>query len=187
LAHLVDQIDDASPQAGAICSAVWEFDGFALQHRRYFHPDNLFEPAIGLDAYQRPLVKVDTASFVGFLLNARAAQKVGLPNRSFFLAYDDTEYSLRLGQAKWSIWLAPSSVIDHKRSPQGRLRHGPFGVKHYYNLRNQLAVFRHYGRASSWRLLVPMVKFAWVAVKDRKVASLKLWWRAIRDSRGVGI
>jgi GT2 family glycosyltransferase len=170
-----------------VCSAVWEFGAFALQHRRYFHPDKLFEPAIALDAYQERLVKVDTASFVGFLLSARAAEDVGLPNSSFFLAYDDTEYSLRLGQAGWSIWLAPSSVIDHKRSPQGRLRHGPFGVKHYYNLRNQLAVFRYYGRAPSWRLMLPMIKFAWVALKDRKISSLKLWCRSIRDSRNVVI
>jgi GT2 family glycosyltransferase len=187
LANLIDKVGDIGPQTGAVCSAVWEFDAFALQHRRYFHPDNLFEPAIALDAYQQRLVKVDTASFVGFLLNARAADSVGLPNSSFFLAYDDTEYSLRLGRAGWSIWLAPASVIDHKRSPQGRLRHGPFGVKHYYNLRNQLAVFRYYGRASSWRLMLPMIKFAWIALKDRKIASLKLWWRAIRDSRGVVI
>lgn len=187
LAHLVEAISRQDGDVGALCSAVWEFGGFALQHRREFLPRTLGEPAISLDKYQRDAVKIDTGSFVGFLLNARAVRDVGLPNRSFFLAYDDTEYSLRLGHANWSLWLVPASVIDHKRNPEGRLRHGPFGVKHYYNLRNQLAVFRHYGCAPTWRLLIPMARFGWVALRDCRAASLRQWWRAVRDSRGVVI
>lgn len=187
LACLINEVAHLDGKVGAACSAVWEFGRLALQHRRDFLPRTLGEPAVGADMYRRSAVKIDTGSFVGFLLNARAARNIGLPNRSFFLAYDDTEYSLRLGRAGWSIWLVPASVIDHKRNPEGRLRHGPFGAKHYYNLRNQLAVFRHYGEAPAWRSMIPIIKFGWVALRDCRMSSLRQWWRAVKDSEEVKI
>ncbi|OJA48779.1 glycosyltransferase [Burkholderia ubonensis] len=187
LEHLVAAMPAAGERVGALCSAVHEFGGIALQHRRYFHSATLREPSVPLSAYDQNIVPVDTASFVGFLLNARAAESAGIPNSGFFLAYDDTEYSLRLGNAGWRVWLVPTSLIDHKRGPQGRLRHGPFGAKHYYNLRNQLAVKRHYGKAASWRLAVPIVLFGMIALRDCRLASLRLWYRSIRDSRDVSL
>ncbi|WP_179404319.1 glycosyltransferase [Burkholderia guangdongensis] len=182
LERLVDVLPRAGAKVGAVCSAVHEFGALALMHRRYFDPSTLREPIIPPSEYDNQLVKIDTGSFVGFLLNAEAAKAVGLPNRHFFLAYDDTEYSLRLGAAGWSIWLAPISAIDHCRTVEGRMRRGPFGPKHYYNLRNQLAVFRRYGHAPSWRLWIPIAKFGALAVRDHRVESVRLWWRAVRDS-----
>lgn len=187
LAHLANAIAEAKSSTGAICSAVWEFGKLAVQHRRYFDPTTLAERPVTLAAYRRRCVSVDTASFVSFLLNARAAVQVGLPKREFFLGYDDTEYSLRLRRQGWHLQLVPASEVDHMRSQQGRLRHGPFSIKHYYNLRNQLAVLRYYGRAPAWRLWLPIIKFACVALYDCKISSLKLWLRSIRDSRDVVI
>ncbi|MCG1054016.1 glycosyltransferase [Mycetohabitans sp. B5] len=187
---LVERLVDALPGAaeqrvGALCSSVVEFGRVALMHRRMFDPKTLREPVIPRECYCKARVQVDTASFVGFLLSARAAREVGLPNASFFLAYDDTEYSLRLGRAGWSIWLVPSAVVDHLRSPKGRLRNGPYATKHYYNLRNQLAVFRHYGTAPGWRLWLPIILHGFVAAKDLRLSSLCTWLKALRDSRSV--
>lgn len=170
---------------GALCTAVIEFGEIALMHRRHFEPATLAEPALPKESYGNAATEIDTGSFVGFLLNSQAAREVGPPNAGFFLAYDDTEYSLRLRESHWSIWLVPSAVVDHKRLPTGRLRDGPYGMKHYYNLRNQLAVFRRYGAAPRWRLLVPIMKHAALAARDRRLASLRLWWRACRDSQRV--
>jgi rhamnopyranosyl-N-acetylglucosaminyl-diphospho-decaprenol beta-1,3/1,4-galactofuranosyltransferase len=184
---LVDELKRANGKIGALGSCVVEFGKPALQHRRYFCLESLREMPVPQTTYVERAVEIDTASFVGFLLNAKAAQEVGLPNSHFFLAYDDTEYSLRLGRAGWSLWLVPSSVIEHKRTPEGRLRNGPFTIKHYYNLRNRLAVFRHYGRAPWWRLVLPIIMFALVALRDCKLASIKLWYRSVLDSRDVAI
>lgn len=175
----------AQQRVGALCSSVVEFGHVALMHRRMFDPKTLRELAIPRKCYREARVQVETASFVGFLLNAQAVREVGLPNASFFLAYDDTEYSLRLGRAGWSIWLVPSAVVDHLRSPKGRLRNGPYAIKHYYNLRNQLAVFRHYGTAPGWRLWRPIVLHGFIAAKDLRLSSLCTWLKALRDSRSV--
>ncbi|MFD1557815.1 glycosyltransferase [Paraburkholderia silviterrae] len=189
---LVEQLLAALPEmraqrVGALCTAVVEFGRLAVMHRRYFDPKTLREPAVASERYGEPFVKVDTASFVGFLLNTEAVREIGLPNASFFLAYDDTEYSLRLGSAGWSIWLVPKASVTHLRNAKGRLRDGPYGMKHYYNLRNQLAVFRHYGSAPGWRLWWPIVSHGMIAARDLSVASLRTWIKAVRDSRRVHI
>ncbi|WP_175951531.1 glycosyltransferase [Burkholderia sp. BCC0405] len=177
----------AHERVGAICSTVMEFGGIALMHRRRFDPATLNEPVVGETEYRAASVRIDCGSFVGFLVSADAVRTVGLPNASFFLAYDDTEYSLRLGRAGWSIWLAPAAVVDHRRPAGGRLRSGPYGMKHYYNLRNQLAVFRHYGTAPKWRLVKPLVMHGFVAAKDGRIDSLRRWLKAWRDSWNVRI
>ncbi|MCA8487527.1 glycosyltransferase [Burkholderia multivorans] len=177
----------APAQIGAICSTVIEFGRIAPMHRRRFDPATLKEPVIAEAAYGSSPVRIDCGSFVGFLVNAEAVRAVGLPNASFFLAYDDTEYSLRLGRAGWSVWLVPEAVVDHRRPAGGRLRSGPYGMKHYYNLRNQLAVFRHYGTAPKWRLAKPLVMHGFVAAKDGRLDSLRRWLKAWRDSWKVRI
>ncbi|VWB73907.1 glycosyltransferase [Burkholderia lata] len=185
LTQLLEQVGHTGTRVGAICTTVIEFGETALMHRRRFNTATLAEPVLPAAAYELPVTEIDTGSFVGFMLQSSAAREVGAPDASFFLAYDDTEYSLRLKRAGWSIWLAPGAVVDHKRPAGGRLRSGPYGLKHYYNLRNQLAVFRVYGEAPSWRMWVPLVKHGAVAIKDRRWASVKLFWKAWRDSWDV--
>lgn len=187
LEKLVKTLPTLPESVGAICTSVVEQGELALMHRRFFEPKTLREPVVPLDAYSRAAVPIHTASFVGFLLNCKAAAEVGNPNASFFIAYDDTEYSLRLFRAGWSLWLVPGSIVDHKRSVRGRLRQGPYGIKHYYNLRNQLAVYRHYGRAPAWRFSVSIIKHGLLALFDARLSSLRLWQRAWRDSRKVVI
>ncbi|KVN81193.1 glycosyl transferase family 2 [Burkholderia ubonensis] len=182
LAQLLECMDHVGARAGAICTTVIEFGGRALMHRRRFDAATLAEPVLPEAAYEAPVTEIDTGSFVGFMLRRSAALEVGVPDASFFLAYDDTEYSLRLKRAGWTIWLAPSAVVDHKRPAGGRLRNGPYSLKHYYNLRNQLAVFRVYGNAPSWRMWAPLFKHGAVAVKDLRWASVKLFLKAWRDS-----
>jgi GT2 family glycosyltransferase len=144
LARLADAIDGPASGAGAVCGAVREFGDLALAHRRSYQRWSGLERQVRRAAYANPATRVDTASFVGFLVAAPAIAAVGLPERQFFLAYDDTEYSLRLGKAGFPIWLIPNSIVDHMRSAQGRLRAGPFGRKHYFNIRNRIVVARKY-------------------------------------------
>ncbi|MBU9680238.1 glycosyltransferase [Burkholderia multivorans] len=186
--RLLNSLDRlAHERVGAICSTVVEFGRPALMHRRRFDPATLKEPVVGEAEYCESEVRIDCGSFVGFFVRAGAVRAVGVPNASFFLAYDDTEYSLRLGRAGWSVWLAPEAVVDHRRPVGGRLRNGPYGIKHYYNLRNQLAVFRYYGTAPKWRLIKPLMMHGFVAVKDGRIDSLRRWLKAWRDSWDVRI
>ncbi|MGI4845148.1 MAG: glycosyltransferase [Janthinobacterium lividum] len=131
---------------GAVAPAVFEFGSLALAHRRRYGLSCGIERTIAPADYCRALVPVDTASFVGLLVSARAAAACGLPDAALFLSYDDTEYCLRLRRAGWPLWLAPGSVVDHLRAPAGRMRAGPIGSRHYYNLRNRIVVARRHAR-----------------------------------------
>lgn len=132
---------------GALCSTVFEFNAIAPTHRRTFSGTTGLERKLPLSVYTKgSTVEIDTGSFVGFMVNAAAVKSVGLPNAAFFLAYDDTEYSLRLQKAGWHVYLAVDSEIDHLRGAESRLRSSNFGAKHYYNIRNRLVVVRQYAQ-----------------------------------------
>jgi GT2 family glycosyltransferase len=144
LAQLLDVAAGTDARIGAVCGTVREFGDIALRHRRRYHLPSAIELPLPRAAYDGPPCRVDTASFVGFLVAADAIAEVGMPERGFFLGYDDTEYALRLGRAGRSVWLVPASVVDHLRTRRARLRAGPFGPKHYFTIRNRIAVARAY-------------------------------------------
>jgi GT2 family glycosyltransferase len=144
LARLLDALDGPAAGAGALCGAVREFGAIALRHRRRYNGFTGLERPLPRAAYSGPPRRADTASFVGFLVSAASVAEAGLPKRSYFLAYDDTEYSLRLMRAGLPLWLVPDSVVEHLRERRTRLRAGPFGSKHYFTIRNRIAVARTY-------------------------------------------
>ena len=148
LCELERVLPELGADVGAVCGAVVEFNALALQHRRRFGAWSGIETSLPAVVYTHgaPPAPIDTASFVGFLVAADAVARAGLPCADFFLCYDDADYSLRLRRAGMSLWLAPASVIDHLRQPQGRLRAGVFGPRHYLNVRNRIVVAREHAR-----------------------------------------
>lgn len=146
LALLAGALAGPAAGAGAVAPAVREFGALAPVHRRRYSLWSGLEWSLGLKYYARACAAVDTASFVGLLVAARAAAPAGLPDADLFLSYDDTDYCLRLRRAGWPLWLVPASVIDHLRSPRARMRAGPIGPRHYFNLRNRIVVARRHAR-----------------------------------------
>jgi GT2 family glycosyltransferase len=186
LLHAPSGIDYDMEDLAVLCSAVEEGGRLAPMHRRYFDAATLRERVVPLREYRHPAIEIDIASFVGFLVRTAAVRRVGLPDARFFLAYDDTEFSLRLKRAGYKLWLLPGSRADHRRQLNARLRHGPFAEKHYYNLRNRFIVYRKFGgEAPIWRWWSPLVQsllLLAVAGKGRPVA-FKWWWKAVCDGR----
>ncbi len=187
LERLAKALAQASSVAapGAVAPAVFEFGGLALAHRRRYKLLSGIERAIAPADYCRALVRVDTASFVGLLVSARAATACGLPDAALFLSYDDTEYCLRLRRAGWPLWLAPGSVVDHLRSPASRMRAGPIGPRHYYNLRNRVVVARRHARLPQLAGAVATLTGLglWLACRGR---FRKGAWRIVRQALADG-
>jgi rhamnopyranosyl-N-acetylglucosaminyl-diphospho-decaprenol beta-1,3/1,4-galactofuranosyltransferase len=187
LARLEDAAGGVASTAGAVCGAVREFGDIALAHRRSYGHWTGLERQLPRHAYRAQAVRVDTGSFVGFMVAAHAIARVGLPEPAFFLAYDDTEYSLRLRRAGLAIWLVPHSIVDHMRAAQGRLRAGPFGRKHYFNIRNRIVVASRYASLP----VVPACGTAlfgaalWLACAGRfRRTALAILLQALRDGFG---
>lgn len=184
LARLLDALDGPASGAAALCGTVREFGDIALQHRRRYHLPTGLERPLPRRVYDGPPCRTGTASFVGLLVSAAAIAQAGLPEASLFLSYDDTEYSLRLGRARLPIWLAPASVVEHLRTRESRLRSGPFGRRHYFTIRNRIAVARAYaslptlatGIALLFALALWLASGGWL-----QHGALRILLRAIRD------
>lgn len=184
LAALLAALPGLPERTGALCSAVREYGALAVQHRRRFNRWIGTEHPVSMARYTDSWVEIDTGSFVGFLVSARAAREVGLPSEDFFLAYDDTDYSLRLREAGWRLWLVPASVVNHLRTAVSRLRSSRFGPKHYFNIRNRIVVKRRHAKFAAVGLVAAMGfgVLLWLATRGwRRPGSLRVLARAITD------
>lgn len=184
LANLIGALPGLPDRTGGVGVAVREYGRWAVRHRRRFCSWAGWEWPLARARYRQVRAEIDTASFVGFLVAAEAARAVALPDADLFMAFDDTDYSLRLRRAGWRLWLIPGAVVDHLRSPESRLHSSRLGSKHYYNIRNRLLVRRRYARCAAlvaidgvlYGLLMWLVTGGW-----RSLASTRLLVRALRD------
>ncbi|WP_019009207.1 glycosyltransferase [Deinococcus aquatilis] len=149
-----------TPQSEALCSAVLARDGrYDLHQRRSFDEVRLSETDLPKEAYTQQGTPVDLFTFVSVLISTDAVRRAGLPVNNFFFMYDDSEYALRLRELGITTRLVPSSRVWHHGSltyPPVRTAYNP--LKHYYNTRNQLLVYRQYGTSSPWYAIRLLVK-----------------------------
>ncbi len=80
--------------------------------------------------------EVDFITGCCLLIKREVIEKIGLMNESFFLYYEDTEWSLRARKYGYKVIYAPASRIWHKVSRSVKPKTNP--AVHYYHIRNAL-------------------------------------------------
>lgn len=133
-----DQLDGIS----AICSSVINAGRFDLDHRRRISRNgvHITETPCDENEYLLDHFSLDAISYVGIIIHKPYLQKVGLTQKDFFIWYDDTEHSIRLGKAG-KMFCVPSIRVHHDTPPAN----GEINWKRYYGTRNLLfSVRRHY-------------------------------------------
>lgn len=143
-------------QISAVCTKVLNSDRkISLPHRRRLTYSSyaVNEKNVPEEDYRKPFFPLDLSSFVGSLINMDAVKKVGLPEKDYFIWYDDTEYFMRLRKVG-AIFCVPSSVVLHD-APKGS---SEISWKSYYGFRNRLLSYgRNFGYIAllrhSYRLL----------------------------------
>ena len=135
--------------------------------------------------YKKDYFEIDSYTFVGVFIKKELMLKCGLPEKDYFIWYDDTEYSLRTYEKKsgYKSYLVPSIVIDHdfEYAPDKKII-----WKDYYGFRNHLYFLKkhlpyryYFAKKMQLRLSAIVDK-----LKGRKIYRLKL--DAIRDvKKGV--
>lgn len=84
--------------------------------------------------YSKDYFEYDLSSFCGLIIKQSLKEKIGLPEKDFFIWYDDTEYSLRI--IKYSkIINVNSAILNHKTD---LVHDTDFSWKIYYGYRNSL-------------------------------------------------
>ncbi len=85
----------------------------------------------------------DIFSFVGVLINREVLEKIGLPEKKYFIRFDDFEYALRARKFGQFLNVHDAQIL-HKTS-YTRAAISPW--KEYYVMRNRIAsLFKHSGK-----------------------------------------
>jgi GT2 family glycosyltransferase len=127
-------------------------------------------------------------SWNGPLFAAGAIRAVGFPREDLWYWAEDTEYATRLRLAGRRRTPVPDAEILH-RNPAARTPGAPRGWELYYEVRNtleyRLRIRRPTPRAL-WRAASVVVgkPVAILLTEPRKLRSLSLWWRGVRDFLG---
>lgn len=119
------------------------------------------------------------------LLDRELIQKLGPMDESFFLYYEDNEYSLRAGQENVPIWYCGDAVVYHKVNGATKGNERPDNA--YYITRNWLICNRRYLKK---KLLLFYVYFffnrlAWAVIwsAQGKWGMVRAMWKGIKDFR----
>jgi GT2 family glycosyltransferase len=93
-----------------------------------------------IDAGERGLMPLRTATFVSLLVSRRAVDSHGLPLRRYFLWSDDIEYTARILRRDPG-YLVPASVAVHKTA-RAHTAVSTSGDRFYFHVRNTLYMLR---------------------------------------------
>ena len=85
-----------------------------VSHRRRITNRLLYvESNVTIGEYQKESFSCDAATFCGLLLQGQKMREIGLPQKGYFLWYDDIEYCLRF-QECGGVTVVPAAVLHHK-------------------------------------------------------------------------
>ena len=95
-------------------------------------------------------VELENVAFEGFLVRRQVVDRVGLPDASYFIFYDDVDFAVRVRRAGYRIWAVRDAVLV--RQLDFDQQHDLAGWKGFYMYRNLFAVHFRYGENPLVRL-----------------------------------
>lgn len=144
------------------------------------------ETAFGTRAALPEKVEIQVVAFEGFLVRREVVDRIGLPDPTYFIFYDDVDFALRARRAGYRIWAVRDAVLV--RQLDFDQQHDLAGWKGYYMYRNLFAVHFRYGENVLVRLkpwLVTGVVLALSPLRGGRAEARNVT-RALRDARGMG-
>ena len=130
-------------------------------------------------------VPLENVAFEGFLVHRRVVERIGLPDPSYFIFYDDVDYALRARRAGFRIWAVRDARMV--RQLDFSQQHDLSSWKGFYMYRNLFVVHLRYGenalvRAKPWAITVAVVLVALLRRRRGEAANVI---RALRSARGM--
>jgi len=95
-------------------------------------------------------VEIEVVAFEGFLVRREVVTRIGLPDPSYFIFYDDVDYALRARRAGYRIWAVRDAVLVRQLAFDQQ--HDLASWKGYYMYRNLFVVHLRYGATPLVRL-----------------------------------
>jgi rhamnopyranosyl-N-acetylglucosaminyl-diphospho-decaprenol beta-1,3/1,4-galactofuranosyltransferase len=136
--------------------------------------------------------KLSWIPFLGFLIHRETINKIGLPDKDFFILDDDVEYSERAKKYGSNIFSIKSSIIYHPI--QQTLKYNCFGNiiyyrsmppwKVYYDVRNKILTAKQHYPKSLWTQTLPGILVRAILSlyhEQHKINYLSTYIKAIKD------
>ncbi|KXZ59935.1 putative glycosyl transferase [Microbacterium laevaniformans] len=114
---------------------------------------------------------IQTATFVGVMINLEEASRTHLPMADYFIWMDDSEYTHRLSDSRFAM-LLPDSMVNH---PDNKPISNDMGERLFYFTRNRLWYTRSRTSAISTDIL-EIIGVALHAIKQFPIAASKKTW-----------
>jgi hypothetical protein len=131
---------------------------------------------VEIEKYKNDSFEYDLSTFCGLVVKRKLINTIGLPNKDYFIWYDDTEYSLRINNYS-KILNVNKAKLNHKAAKSMQL----ISWKSYYGARNSI----HMGRIhSSNRFLFLMYSFIYCLLRIMKNVLRVIF---IKNRRAYGI
>jgi rhamnopyranosyl-N-acetylglucosaminyl-diphospho-decaprenol beta-1,3/1,4-galactofuranosyltransferase len=127
--------------------------------------------------------EVENVAFEGFLVRREVIDRIGLPDASYFIFYDDVDFAVRARRAGFAILAVRDAVLV--RQLDFDQQHDLSGWKGYYMYRNLFAVHFRYGENALVRLKPWFIALAVVALSPLRGgrAEVRNVTRGLRDAR----
>jgi GT2 family glycosyltransferase len=117
---------------------------FDLDHAWAVRPKRAsIETTYGERSAMPEVAEIQIVAFEGPLFRREVVERIGLPDDSFFIFYDDADYALRARRAGYRIWAVRDAVLV--RQLDFDQQHALDTWKGYYMYRNLFAVHFRYG------------------------------------------
>ena len=126
-------------------------------------------------------VEVENVAFEGFLVRREVIDRIGLPDASFFIFYDDVDFAIRARRAGFAIRAVRDAVLV--RQLDFDQQHDLAGWKGYYMYRNLFVVHFRYGENLLVRLKPVLIAAMVVLISPLRGgrAEARNVTRALRD------
>ena len=145
----------------------------------------MVETTYGTRAAMPERVELENVAFEGFLVRREVIDRIGLPDPSYFIFYDDVDFAVRARRAGFRIWAVRDAVLV--RQLDFDQQHALDTWKGFYMFRNLFVVHFRYGENALVRLKPWLITLGVVVLSPRRGGRAEATnvIRAIRSARGM--
>lgn len=166
--HLIDRLE-SSPTIGAVCPKIrFSWEHYPIQFAGYtpLSPITMRNHAIGFGEddhgqYDTPH-PTPYAHGAAMMVKREVIDKAGFMPESYFLYYEELDWSMMIRRAGYDIWYEPACTIYHKES---QTTGQASALRTYYVTRNRLLFVRRNNRSHT-RYVTYLYLIIVVAGKD---------------------
>lgn len=169
---VLNKYQEKEDTISAICGQVNNNHRIDLHHRKRIYTSGwiVVEEKVPEEEYRKEEFELNAFSYVGVVMNRRKLKQAGLPQKDYFIWYDDTEHSLRMSK-QGKILCIPSIQIEHN-VPERET--DILDWKTYYGRRNRMdMIHRHFsGSCYQFQCLKQWLKIHFQMKGSRKAVAL---------------